>query len=100
MKFKHALLIFSMMFFSIEVQAYTTMDELTSPESLINYNYSSVTADHVQLTKAQNANREYKSGKYAKKSWWRKAWEYIDFATDDGCLLQKDIEPSHSWKDW
>lgn len=84
----------------LSAHAYTTPDELSSPESLINYNYSSVVADHVQLVKAQNANRPYKSPRYGKKTWWRRLWEYTDFGTDDGYLLQHDINPEHSWKDW
>lgn len=100
MKLKQILFITAaIMLYVLKANAYTTTDELTSPESLINYNYSAVTADHVQLTKAQNANREYKSGRYTKKPWWRKTWEYIDFGTDDGYLLQKSIEPGYSWKD-
>ena len=86
--------------FSLSVFAYATTDELTSPEALINYNFSSATAEHVQLTKAQNANRPYRSPRYSKKPWWRKFWEYTDFGTDDGYLLQHEIDPGHSWKDW
>ncbi len=86
--------------FSLSANAYVTTDELTSPESLINYNYSSVVAEHVQHTKAQNANRPYKSPRYSKKPWWRKTWEYIDFGTDDGYLMQHDINPGYTWKDW
>ena len=83
--------------FGLKVDAYVTPDELTSPEALVNYNYSPLTADHIQLVKAQNSNREYKSGKHVKKPWWRKLWEYIDPSTDDGYLLQKDIEAGNSW---
>ncbi len=90
----------AILIFSQNVYAYATVEEITSTEALVNYNYSAVTADHVQLVKAQNANKEYKSGRYEKKPWWRKAWEYIDFSTDDGHLLQKDIKPGYSWQDW
>ena len=101
MKFRNLFFItLAIIFVSSEVFAYATNDELTSPEALINYNYSQVAAEHVQLVKAQNANREYKSGKYVKKPWWRKTWEYIDPAADDGYLMQHNISPGYTWKDW
>lgn len=101
MNFKNLFFIsIAIIFMASEVFAYATTEELTSPEALVNYNYSQVTAEQVQLTKAQNANREYKSGRYVKKPWWRKAWEYIDFGTDDGYLLQHNISPGYTWKDW
>lgn len=100
MNYKNAIcFIILSLIFGISVQAYTTPEELTSPESLINYNYSAVSADHVQLIKAQNANRPYKSPRTTNKKWWRKVWEYIDFGTDDGYLLQHDIGPGYTWKD-
>lgn len=101
MKLKKILFItFAVMLISSEVFAYATNDEITSPEALVNYNYSQVAAEQVQLVKAQNANREYKSGRYVKKPWWRKTWEYIDFSTDDGYLMQHSISPGYTWKDW
>lgn len=100
MKIRHFIFFGILLLFPITAQAYVTTDELTSPEALINYNYSSVTADHVQKVKAENSNREYKSERSSRKSWWRKAWEYIDFSTDDGHLLQHDINPGYTWKDW
>lgn len=101
MKFKNLFfIILTMIFLSSEVFAYATNDEITSPEALVNYNYSQVTAEQVQLVKAQNANREYKSGRYVKKPWWRRAWEYIDFSTDDGYLMQHSVSPGQSWQDW
>ena len=84
---------------TLAANAYVTNDELTSPESLLNYNYSEVTAEHVQLVKDQNANRPYKSPRYSKKRWWKKVWEYFDPATDDGYLLQHDTKPGQSWTD-
>lgn len=104
MNFKQSTLIIISIFFlfgifSPKAQAYVTPEELTSPEALINYNYSPTAADHVQLSKAQNNNREYKSGRFSKKPWWRKAWEYIDFGTDDGYLLQREINPGYTWRD-
>lgn len=84
----------------LPVSAYTITEETTSPEYIINSGYSSVTADHVQLEKARAKNQEYKTERTLKKSWWRKAWEYIDYGTDDGTLLQHDINPGFSHKDW
>lgn len=101
MKFKNIFFItLALMFISLEAFAYATNDELTSPEALVNYNYSQTAAEHVQLVKAQNANREYKSGRYVKKPWWRKLWEYADPSTDDGYIMQHSISPSHNWKDY
>lgn len=85
--------------FVLSADAYATNDEITSTEALINYNYSAVAAEHVQLVKAQNANKPYRNPRYAKKRWWRKVWEYIDFGTDDGYLMQHDINPGYTWKD-
>ena len=84
---------------SISANAYVTNDELISPESLLNYNYSETTAEHVQLVKAQNSNRPYKSPRFSKSPWWKKLWEYIDPATDDGYLLQHDTKPYSHWTD-
>jgi len=96
---KKILLLTLTLAFALSAEAYVTTDELTSPEALINYNYSSVSAEHVQLVKAQNANKPYRSPRYSKKPWWRTLWEYIDPGTDDGYLLQHDVQPGHSWKD-
>ena len=99
MKFKNIIIVMIIIAFAGSAFAYVTNDELTSPEALVNYNYSPVMADHVQLVKAQNSNREYKSYRHSNKPWWRKVWEYIDFSTDDGYLLQKPIELNSSWQD-
>lgn len=100
MKLNYFIVILSLLFIGLQANAYTTPEELISPEQLVNYNYSTVTAEHVQLVKAQNANREYKSGRYKRKPFWRRAWEYIDFGTDDGYLLQHSVDPGYTWKDW
>ena len=85
---------------SLPVSAYLVTEEATSPEYLINGGYSAVTADHVQLEKAKARNQEYKTERTLKKTKWRKIWEYIDYSTDDGTLLQHSINPGHSYKDW
>ncbi|MBR2525636.1 hypothetical protein IKE67_04145 [bacterium] len=84
---------------TLSANAYVTNDELISPESLLNYNYSAISAEQVQLVKAQNANRPYRSPRYSKKKWWKKVWEYFDPATDDGYLMQHDIKPQQHWTD-
>ena len=86
--------------FTLSAEAYVTSDELTSPEALLNYNYSTVSAEQVQLVKAQNANRPYRNPRYSKKSLWRRFWEYLDPSTDDGYLMQHDVMPGQSWKDY
>lgn len=100
MKFKQLLLISAISLTVLPAMAYTTMDELTSPEQLVNYNYSQVTADHIQLIKAQNANREYKTERLLKTPWYKKFWHYIDPGTDDGTLLQHSIQPGNSWRNY
>ncbi len=94
------LILFSIILFSLPVSAYVITEETTSPEYLINNGYSPLTADHVQLEKARSRNQEYKTARTLKKTWWRKVWEYIDFGTDDGTLLQHDINPGYTYKDW
>lgn len=80
--------------------AYDITEETTTPEYIINHGYSSTTADQVQLEKARAENREYKTLKYRKWPWWKKVWAYIDIGVDDETLLQHDINPSQSFKDW
>ncbi len=100
MKFKSFLVISALFVTSIPAFSYAVTEELTSPEQMINYNYSSSIADYTQLVKAQNQNREYKSGRYKPNSVWRRIWEYLDPGADDGHLLQHDVKPEHSWQDW
>lgn len=100
MKIKQILLISAISLSILPVMAYTTMDELTSPEQLVNYNFSEVTADHIQLVKAQNANREYKTERLLKTPWYKKIWYYLDPASDDGTLLQHDTKAGRSWSDY
>ena len=100
MNFKHFILISALAITMLPANAYLVTEESTSPEYLINNNYSVQTADLVQLEIAKNHNREYKSSRYVKKSIFRKLWEYFDPATDDGYLLQHDIKPYNSFTDW
>ena len=100
MKIKHLIIISALALSMLPANAYMVTEEVTSPEYLINNNYSSQIADLVQLEIAKNHNREYKSGRYVKKSIFRKLWEYFDPATDDGYLLQHDIKPYSSFTDW
>lgn len=100
MKIKQILLISAISLSVLPVMAYTTVDEMTSTEQLVNYNFSSHTADHVQLVKAQNANREYKTERLLKTPWYKKVWYYIDPSTYDGTVEQHDTQPGHSWKDY
>lgn len=80
--------------------AYDITEETTTPEYLINHGYSTTTTEHVQLEKARAENREYKTLRYRKWPWWKKVWAYIDLGVDDETLLQHDISPSQSFKDW
>lgn len=100
MKIKQILLISAISLSVLPVMAYTTVDELTSTEQLVNYNFSETTADHIQLIKAQNANREYKTERLLKTPWYKKFWYYIDPATDDGTLLQHSTPAGQSWRDY
>lgn len=100
MNIKHILLISAISLSVLPVMAYTTSDELTSSEQLVNYNFSEVTADHIQLVKAQNANREYKTERLLKTPWYKKFWYYIDPSSDDGTLLQHSQQPAQSWRDY
>lgn len=97
---KISLILSLMVMISLPVSAYVITEEVTSPEYIINNGYSHVTADHVQLEKARARNQEYKTERTMHKTWWRKAWEYIDYGTDDGMLLQHDINPGYTYKDW
>ena len=100
MKIKHLFIISALAISILPANAYLVTEELTSPEYLINNNFSAQTADLVQLEIAKNHNREYKSGRYQKKSIFRKIWEYFDPVADDGNLLQHDIKPYNSFTDW
>ena len=100
MNIKQILLISAISLTIMPAIAYTTMDELTSPEQLVNYNYSKVTADHVQLIKAQNSNSEFRTERLNKRPWYKKFWSYIDPSYDDETLLQHSISPVNSWKDY
>lgn len=100
MKIKSLFIVISVLFITLPAYSYVITEELTTTEQMINYNYSSSIADYAQLVKAQNANREYKSGRVRPNSFWKRLWEYIDPAADDGHLLQHDIKPAHSWQDW
>ena len=100
MKIKQIILLSALSISILPVMAYTTPDELSSTEQLVNYNFSRTTADHIQLLKAQNANIEYKTERLLKRPWYKKLWYYLDPAYDDGTLLQHSIEPAHSWRDY
>lgn len=99
MKIKNLLLISALSLSILPTMAYTTSDELSSTEQLVNYNFSKMTADHVQLVKAQNENREYKTERLLNIPWYKKFWSYIDPGYDDGTLLQRTIHPGTSWRD-
>lgn len=100
MKYKSFLIISALILTSMPVFSYAITEEVTSTEQMVNYNFSGTVADYVQLVKAQNHNKEYKSGRYKPNSGWRRFWEYIDPSADDRHLLQHDIKPEHSWQDW
>lgn len=100
MNFKHFILMSALAITILPANAYLVTEESTSPEYLINNNYSTQTADLVQLEIAKNHNREYKSGRYEKKTVWKKIWSYFDPGYDDGTLLQHDIKPGSSFFDW
>ncbi|MGN0017852.1 MAG: hypothetical protein ACI37S_02305 [Candidatus Gastranaerophilaceae bacterium] len=99
MKMKRFILLLVLVFAAVPSYAMLT-DELTSSEYLINNGFSPLMADHVQLTKAQNLNQEYKNGRNDKSLIWKKIRNYIEFGYDDGTLLQHSISPSQSVWDW
>ena len=100
MKFKKLVITSALLIFASPAYSYVITEDLTSPEQLVNYNYSSSIADYAQLVKAQNSNREYKSGRTQKTNPLYRLWQYLDPGADDGHLLQHDIKPEHSWQDW
>ena len=102
MKIKKYIFLASIFAISLPAYSYLTVDELSSPEVLVNFGYSDQTADFVQLNKSIMANKKYKSPEmvYPKKTVWRRIYEYLDPANDDGTLLQHSIQESPSVIDY
>ena len=90
---------------SIPANATISVEEITSPEYLINNGYSEATAEEVMIVKNRVNGKPVEplyEKKYSKNKFvrfWQNVYSYIDPAIDSDERLHHDIHMSPSYKD-